>query len=229
MTQLSLTTLPRLLQLTSTMLPVGAYSYSQGLEYAIEAGIVRDANTALTWIEDVLSASVSRFEAPLLGRMHDAWQQQKIAQALEWNAFFIASRETAELRAETLQMGYSLLRLLEQLEDVPDAQLASLREQTEVSFPCAYALAAGAWNISTAAAVYAYLWSWLENQVSAAMKCVPLGQVAGQRIMARLGKQLPLLAEKSLQLADDELSNFSPMLAIVSSRHETQYSRLFRS
>jgi urease accessory protein len=229
MTQLSLTALPRLLQLTSTMLPVGAYSYSQGLEYAIEARFVYDAESALAWISDVLSVSVARFEAPLMARMHGAWQQQNIEQVVELNAYFIASRETAELRAETLQMGYSLLRLLEQLDDVPQVQLAALREQLEVSFPCAYALAAGAWNIPTAAAVHAYLWGWLENQVSAAMKCVPLGQVAGQRIIAALGKQLPLLAEKALQLEDEQLSNFSPMLAIVSSKHETQYSRLFRS
>jgi len=229
MTRLSLIALPRLLQLSSPMLPVGAYSYSQGLEYAIEAGIVHDANTASAWIADVLSVSVSRFEAPLMARMHAAWQQQNTGLALEWNAFFIVSRETAELRAETLQMGYSLLRLLEQLDDVPAVQLAALGEQEEVAFPCAYALAAAAWNIPVTAAVYAYMWGWLENQVSAAMKTVPLGQVAGQRIVASLGKQLPALAEKSLQLEDDELSNFSPMLAIVSSRHETQYSRLFRS
>jgi urease accessory protein len=229
MTQLSLTALPKLLQLTSTMLPVGAYSYSQGLEYAIEARIVHDAESALAWIADVLSVSVARFEAPMMARMHTAWQQQNFTLALELNAYFIASRETSELRAETLQMGYSLVRLLEQLDDVPEVQLAALREQNEVSFPCAYALAAGAWNIPTAAAVNAYLWGWLENQVSAAMKCIPLGQVAGQRIVAALGKQLPLLAEKALQLEDDQLSNFSPMLAIVSSKHETQYSRLFRS
>ena len=194
MTQLSLTALPRLLQLTSTMLPVGAYSYSQGLEYAIEISMVRDADTALAWIEDVLSVSMARFEAPMMSRMHAAWQQKNTEQVLTLNEHFIASRETAELRAETLQMGYSLLRLLEQLDDVPATQLAALCQQKEVSFPCAYALASGAWNIPTAAAVNAYLWGWLENQVSAAMKCVPLGQVAGQRILAALGKKLPLLA-----------------------------------
>ena len=229
MTTMSLTALPRLLQLSSPMLPVGAYSYSQGLEYAIEACFVHDADSALAWIADVLSVSVARFEAPLMARMYAAWQQQNTGLALEWNAFFITSRETAELRAETLQMGYSLLRLLEQLDEMPEDPLVELREQSEVAFPCVYALAAGAWNIPVAAAVNAYLWGWLENQVSAAMKCVPLGQVAGQRIMASLGKQLPALAAKALQLEDDELSNFSPMLAIVSSKHETQYSRLFRS
>lgn len=229
MTTMSLTALPRLLQLSSPMLPVGAYSYSQGLEYAIEARIVHDADSALAWITDVLAVSVSRFEAPLMARMHDAWQQKNIVQALERNAYFIASRETAELRAESLQMGYSLLRLLEQLDDIPEVELAALQQQSEVSFPCAYALAASAWNIPCVAAVNGYLWGWLENQVSAAMKCVPLGQVAGQRIIANLGKKIPDFAERAIQLEDDELSNFSPMLAIISSKHETQYSRLFRS
>ena len=229
MTPLSLIALPRLLQLTSTMLPVGAYSYSQGLEYAIEARMVHNAESALAWIDDVLTVSVARFEAPMMARMHAAWQQNDISKAVEYNQYFISSRESAELRAETLQMGYSLVRLLEQLDDVPELQLAALSTQNEVSYPCAFALASGSWNIPTAAAVNAYLWGWLENQVSAAMKCVPLGQVAGQKILSKLGKQLPLLAEKSLQLEDFELSNFSPMLAIISSKHETQYSRLFRS
>ena len=229
MTQMPLAALPRLLQLSSPMLPVGAFSYSQGLEYAIEARFVTNADSTLAWIGDVLSATVARFEAPMVARMHAAWQQQNIAQALEWNALFITSRETAELRAETLQMGYSLVRLLGQLDDLPQAHVAVLHEQSEVSFPCAFALAAAAWNIPVNATVSAYLWSWLENQVSAAMKTVPLGQVAGQRILAKLGMQLPALAEIALRLEDDALSNFSPLLAIVSSRHETQYSRLFRS
>jgi urease accessory protein len=229
MTSIPITSLPRLLQLCSPMLPVGAFSYSQGLEYAIEARLVHDADSTLEWIGDVLDASLAMFEAPLMFRMLQAWQQQDIDKSLEWNVYFIAARETAELRAETLQMGYSLVRLLEQMDDLPAMHVSALREQSEVSFPCAFALAASAWNIPAVAAVNAYLWSWLENQVSAAMKTVPLGQVAGQRILAGLGKKLPGLAEKSVSLDDSALSNFSPMLAIVSSQHETQYSRLFRS
>lgn len=229
MTQLNIAALPKLLQLCSTLLPVGAFSYSQGLEYAIEARYVHDANTAQDWIGDVLDVSLSSFEVPLMTRMQDAWQQTDIDRVLYWNSYFIASRETAELRAETLQMGYSMVRLLGQLDDIAELHIAALRQLSEVSFPCAFALATSAWEIPPIAAAYAYLWSWLENQVSAALKAVPLGQVAGQRILSGLGKRLPGLAEKSLLLEDDELSNFSPMLAIVSSRHETQYSRLFRS
>jgi urease accessory protein len=199
-------TLARLLQLASPTLPVGAYSYSQGLEAAIEAGIVSDAASAERWIADVLELSVGRCDAPLLWRM---------LHGEDLNELFLASRETAELRAETLQMGHSLCRLLEDFGlEVPPG---------EVAFPAAYALAARQWNLEPRAALVAYLWSWLENQVMAAVKAVPLGQTAGQKILLSLGARLETIA------VEGEFSNFAPGLAMLSSRHETQYSRLFRS
>ena len=202
--------LARLLQLASPTLPVGAYSYSQGLEAAVEAGIVSDAASAERWIADVLEFSVARMEAPLLWRM---------MHGEDLNELFIASRESAELRAETLQMGHSLLRLFEELgfEDVPEG---------EVGFPTAYALAARKWNIEPRAALVGYLWSWLENQVMAAVKAVPLGQTAGQKMLVSLGDRLERIADHAAQA---EFSNFAPGLAVLSARHETQYSRLFRS
>jgi urease accessory protein len=203
-------TLARLLQLASPTLPVGAYSYSQGLEAAVEAGIVSDAASVERWIGDVLEFSVARMEAPLL------WQMMH---GEDRNEMFIASRETAELRAETLQMGHSLCRLLEELgfADLPKG---------EVAFPTAFAIAARRWNIEPRAALVAYLWSWLENQVMAAVKAVPLGQTAGQRILLSLGEGLERIADEA---GKAEFSNFAPGLAVLSSRHETQYSRLFRS
>lgn len=203
--------LARLLQLASPALPVGAYSYSQGLEAAIEAGIVRDASTAEQWIGDVLEFSVAPVEAPIL------W---KLMHGEPLNELFLASRETAELRAETLQMGHSLCRLLAQLEvkNLPDG---------EVAFPTAFAIAVRHWNIEPRAALVAYLWSWLENQVMAAVKAVPLGQTAGQRILLSLGNHLERIADRASSM--DEIRNFAPGLAMLSSRHETQYSRLFRS
>jgi urease accessory protein len=90
------TELARLLQLASPVLPVGAYSYSQGLEAAIEAGDVRDAAGAACWIGDVLTLSVSRFEVPMLARLHAAWQAGDAEAVHELNARFLASRETAE-------------------------------------------------------------------------------------------------------------------------------------
>lgn len=200
-------TLARLLQLASPTLPVGAYSYSQGLEAAIEAGLVTDAASAEGWIGDMLELSIGRSEAPFLARMLDEPTQ-------ELNDLFIATRETAELRAETLQMGHSLARLLADLGiDVP------IREP---AYPMAYALAARHWHIAPEEARLAYLWSWLENQVMAAVKAMPLGQTAGQKILLALGERLHAVSAK-------DWSNLAPGLALLSATHETQYSRLFRS
>jgi urease accessory protein len=206
--------LAKLLQLASPTLPVGAYSYSGGLEAAIESGTVRDAATAERWIGDVLEHSVARMEAPLLLRMMSSTEG--------WNEQFLASREAAELRAETVQMGYSLNRLLKDLGvgEVP---------VEEPSFPAAFAFAARHWKIAPEEALQAYLWAWIENQVMAALKAVPLGQTDGQRMLLRLGEKMSALLPGILAMKDEDMGNFSPALAMLSSQHETQYSRLFRS
>lgn len=206
--------LAKLLQLASPALPVGGYSYSGGLEAAIEAGVVTDAASAQRWIEDVLAQSIGRLDAPMVLRMMRAPEP--------WNARFLASRETAELRAETVQMGYSLNRLL------PDLGVPPL-ELEEPSFPAAFAHAAAAWGIAPREALLAYLWSWAENQVMAALKAVPLGQTDGQRILLGLGDRLEAMADAAGAMADEDIGSFAPTLAILSSQHETQYSRLFRS
>jgi urease accessory protein len=207
--------LSKLLQLASPTLPVGAYSYSGGLEAAIEAEIVKDAASAEQWIGDVLEHSVARMEAPLLL----SFFSKDIA---EVNAKFLATRETAELRAETVQMGYSLNRLLKDLGmgEVPCE---------EPSFPAAFAYAARYWKIEPQAALQAYLWAWVENQVMAAVKAVPLGQTDGQRILLSLGVVIESLLKKIMSMKDEDVGNFAPGLAILSAQHETQYSRLFRS
>jgi urease accessory protein len=207
--------LARLFQLASPTLPVGAYSYSQGLEAAIEAKIVFDAGTAEAWIADVLELSVARMEAQVLRRMVGEMSAER-RQAL--NDFFVASRETAELRAETLQMGQSLARLLGDLQIKIDVEYPA--------FPTAYAMAVRHWGIDADEAVVAYLWSWLENQVMAAVKAVPLGQTAGQKILLKLGDRLEALGTG---IPEESWSNLTPGLAHLSSQHETQYSRLFRS
>ena len=219
----------RLLRLASPALPVGAYSYSQGLEWAIESGTVRDADSARAWIADVLGFSLARFEAPLWWRLYRAWADGDAQRAAHWNEIYVASRETAELRAETLQMGGSLQQLvLELAEFSPDA-LARLRDLEHASYVAVAAFCAAAGGIAPRAALIAYLWSWAENQVLAAIKAVPLGQVGGQRMLLALSPEIERAAAVAEQLEDDQLSNFSPGLALASSLHETQYSRLFRS
>lgn len=221
--------LTRLLQLASPALPVGAYSYSGGLEYAIEDGCVTDAPSAQQWIGDILEFSMGSFELPLLYRMTQALDGDDYAMLAHWNTLFRSGRETAELRAETLQMGHALAALLGDLPFCNAADLAKLREIGALTFPAVYAFAARHMNVDTESALVGYAWSWLENQVMAALKAVPLGQSAGQSMLATLGAMLPDAARRAMRLADDELTNFAPGLAIASSRHETQYSRLFRS
>jgi urease accessory protein len=221
--------LARLLQIASPALPVGAYSYSQGLEAAVAEGIVRDATTAEKWIGDVLQYTVGQLEAPLLLRLLDSWRAHEYEWVDHWNAVFLAGRETAELRAESVQMGFSLAKLLGELKDMDGGALAKLGQLNETSFPAAFSFAAAQWEILPGDALVAYLWAWLENQVTAAIKLVPLGQTDGQRILQSLGAELGKVAGKAATMGDDELGSFAPRLAILSSTHETQYSRLFRS
>lgn len=222
--------LARLLQLASPALPVGAYTYSQGLEWAVESGIVGDETTAGRWIADLLQQGIGRYEAPLVAALLHAWAAADEPTINRLNADFLASRETAELRAETVQMGFSMRRLLCDLRDDSLGRIATLVETLpEVAFPTVWSGIAAAWQIAPEAAVTAYLWSWAENQVMAALKAVPLGQAAGQRLLAELGGQIPAIAAKAHSLPESAWSNFTPAFAIASALHETQYSRLFRS
>ena len=216
----------RLLQLASPSLPVGAYSYSQGLEAAVETGIVRDAVSASTWIGDVLSISLQSLEAPVFLRLVAAWDASDMEAVGRWNAEFIASRETAELRAETLQMGYSLRRLAGSL-GLENA--GHLDQFEELAYPTAFAFAVAAWKIDAREALAAYLFAWIENQVLASLKCVPLGQTDGQRVLLDLAQRIPAVVESAAALGDEDLSSLAPGLALLSARHETQYSRIFRS
>ena len=221
--------LVRLLQLASPALPIGAYSYSQGLEWVVEAGTVHDAQTARTWIGDVLELGVAPGEAAVTWRLLAAAQRGDWPALARWNAWFRASRETAELRAETEQMGGSLAKLAGQLDLLDAVAREALLALAPITLPAAYALAARGFRVPADAALTAYVWSWLENQVLAAIKLVPLGQVAGQRLLMVLGARIPGVVATAMTIADDEVSTFAPGVALASARHETQHTRLFRS
>jgi urease accessory protein len=211
------------------MLPVGAYCYSQGLEWAIECGDVKDLESAKTWIGDVLQTYQANFELPVLHRLYQAWQAGDMQAVHEWDAYYKAGRDTAEGLAETKQMGYSLVRLLGDLKELPDDLLLSVKALNEPAFPTIYATVAQFWQIPAQDMLQGYAWGWLENQASACMKSVPLGQVAGQKILLALGETLPSVVTHAMKLPEEEISNFNPLLSIAGSLHETQYSRLFRS
>jgi urease accessory protein len=220
------TALTQLLRLASPMLPVGAYAYSQGMEWAVEDGAIGDEADALAWIADLLQFNVGTLEAPMWRRLHRAWQERDDASARHWNERFIATRETAEFRSETLQMGGALRAVLEATREIDTAALDRIAAP---AFPTAFSFAAHGLGIPLREGLTGYLWAWAENQVSAAMKLVPLGQSSGQRMLVSLIALLPGIADGALALEEDGLSNFAPALAIASSRHETQYTRLFRS
>jgi urease accessory protein len=221
--------LTRLLHLASPALPVGAFSYSQGLEWAVECGDVTNAASAQHWVGDALRFVSVRCEGPALVQLMRAWRAQDPSRVRALNGRFIATRETSELRAETVQMGYSLARLLRDLDDVPATLRDALSALPEVAFPTAWAGAAAAWALDEHEALTAYLWAWLENQTMAAIKLVPLGQTAGQKMLLALAADLPALAADALARADGEWENFSPLQTLACGLHETQYTRLFRS
>jgi len=221
--------LVRLLQLASPALPIGGYSYSQGIEWAVECGDVHDAQTTASWIGDVLELVVAPGEAALAAQLIAAARESRWDDYRELNAWFRASRETSELRAETEQMGASLRKLLFDLGLLTDAVQADIVPSLPLTLPAAFALAICALDIEPQSALVAYVWSWLENQVLAAMKLVPLGQSSGQRLLLDLGARIPELVADAMGRERADITSFAPGLALASTLHETQYSRLFRS
>jgi urease accessory protein len=211
-----------LLQLASPALPVGGFAYSQGLEKAIEDRLVTDAAGAARWIRDLLQLSLARFEAPVWLRAFDAQARGDLEALARWNDEALAARETAELRAESIQMGTSMLRLMPALKLTPPAL-------DPIAFPIAFACACAQLGIERETGLAAYLWAWVENQVLVAVKGVPLGQQAGQTLLFALHPDLAQAVQTAATLDDDALGSAPTQFAIISARHELQYSRLFRS
>ncbi|MDR5737737.1 MULTISPECIES: urease accessory protein UreF [unclassified Caballeronia] len=221
--------LTALLHLASPALPIGAFSYSQGLEAAIECGFVHDADTAREWIANGLSHVLARGELPIIAHQMERWRTHDDAALRRANDEYIASRESAELRRETEQMGWSLAQLCASLEWGDEARRATLAAVKPIAQPTAYAFAAYANDASTDAALAAYAFSWVENQAAAALKAVPLGQLAGQRTIVALRAPIDDAVCRALVTSPDQVNTFAPQLGILSARHESQYSRLFRS
>ena len=218
-----------LMQLASPALPVGGFSYSEGLEAAVEAGRVRDEAQAGSWLVDQLHLSLERTDLPVLAQALPAWRSGDLARIRELNDWVQLTRESAELRQQTQQMGRSLAEWLKNraTPDARVAQLAALRPAP--TWPVAFALAAAQGGAPLRDVLLAFGFGWAENMVQAAMRSVPLGQSAAQRMLARLIDALPDAVQRAADLPDDARQAFTPMLAILSAQHETQYSRLFRS
>lgn len=216
----------RLYQLISPSLPIGSFTYSQGLEWAIEAQWITDTPSLKHWLSSVLDHSIVTLELPILVRLLNAFHDADEASVVRWTQWLIACRETSELRKEEQQRGAALARLLPNLGVSIPENLAVYVAKCQLT---GFALAAYQWGIEAQKLCYGYCWGWLENIVLAGVKLIPLGQTDGQKIMFELAQKIPVSVEKSLTLKDFDIHSSTPALAIASSRHETQYTRLFRS
>lgn len=217
----------RLWQLISPALPVGAYSYSQGLEYAVENGWVNSADSASVWIQGLLQHALGHLDVPVLQRLHAAWCVDDQAKLGYWNNFLLASRETMELRAEDRNMGLALAMLLPEL-GLREAE-AWKTQDNPPSFALMFTLAASHWGVDAEQTAEGYLWAWCENQVMAALKLVPLGQTSGQKLLMETASIIPEVVKQGFALSDDDIGWLAPGFAMASVKHETQYTRLFRS
>ena len=220
----------QLMWLASPALPVGGFSYSEALEAAVDDGRVTGEASAAAWLANQMALAPARADLPVLAQAHAAWQRHDLARITQLNDFIGRTRETRELRLQSEQMGRSLVEWLRNQPVDDDTRLGHLAALApSPTWPIAFALATARANASAAQALHASLFGWAENMVQAALKAVPLGQLAGQRILQALVEQMPALIAHALTMTDDDTQSFSPMLGIASARHETQYSRLFRS
>ena len=221
----------QLIWLASPALPIGGFSYSEGLEAAISSGWITNEADAANWLEQQLQLTQARSDIAVIAQALAAWQHDDRARLIALNSWVRQTRESSELRLQTEQMGRSLIAWLRN-QHANDAQRLNAIDwlaAQDASYPLAFSLAAHFSGACARAALLSYAFGWAENMVQAAIKAQPLGQSAGQRILARLTNAIPAAVEHALALPDAERQAFSPMLAILSAQHENQYSRLFRS
>jgi len=214
----------QLIWLASPALPVGGFSYSEGLESAVECGRVHDEKSAASWLAAQLHLTLARSDLSVIGEGISAWRDNDTQSVMRLNDWILHTRETGELRQQTEQMGRSMVEWLKSVQP----GVAS-RATHSLSYPLAFALAASATEAKPRDCLLAFAFGWAENMMQSAIKSVPLGQSAGQRILLRLAGEIPDAVDAALALPQDRRQAFSPMLAILSAQHETQYSRLFRS
>ncbi len=235
-TALPAASLLQLIWLASPALPVGGFSYSEGLEAAVIRAQAAPENIApdtdnswiSQWLIDQLQLTLARGDLAVIAQAVPAWRGSNFIRVTELNDWLLQTRETSELRAQTEQMGRSLCNWLRN-DDATHKALLAHCEQLPPTYPVAFALAAAQTEAPVRDCMLTYAFGWAENMVQAAIKSVPLGQTAGQRILARLSQAIPCAVQTAIDLPDGDRQAFSPMLAILSSQHETQYSRLFRS
>lgn len=223
------TGLLQLMWLASPALPVGGFSYSEGLEAAVEWAELATESVASDWLTDQLHLSLARSDLPVVACAVDAWRAADAARLRQLNQWMMHTRESAELRLQTEQMGRSFVEWLRLHHADAPQLLATVLGSTSATYPVAFALAASRAAATAEECCLAFAFGWAENMTAAAVKAVPLGQSAGQRMLGRLAAAIPDAVSQAIARTDEDRQAFTPMLAILSARHETQYSRLFRS
>jgi urease accessory protein len=216
----------RLFQLISPSLPTGAFTYSQGIEWTVECGWVRNRDSLIDWLDSMLFSSFQELEIPLLQRLYRAAATHDLERFSYWSNYVVACRETRELRLEEANRGRAMAKILEQLFPELEKDWLDVVQKCQVA---GFALAAARWGIELKQAALGYVWGWLENMVMAAVKNVPLGQTAGQQALAALSVTATAMVEAGLTVKDENIGGSCPAFAIASCLHETQYTRLFRS
>lgn len=219
----------RILHLGSPALPVGAYAYSQGLEYAIDSGALTKMDDIRDWVSDALVCGLGAFELPLLCRLIAAFARDDDQAVRYWNEEYLAGLDTSESVLESRQMAYSLLELAKAVEWSCFARVAELSGDGPLAFLTVYAAVVEEAKLGVAEALTTFAWSWVENQITAAVKAIPAGQMAGQRALLAVVAEIPETVERAMGLDDAGLTNVNFGLAIARCQHESMYSRLFRS
>jgi urease accessory protein len=216
----------RLMSLMSPTLPIGGFSYSQGIEKAVEDRWIMDMDTSYEWLSGQLCCGFVYTDLPLLRMLYDACDSDNKDEAIKWSQTLLACRETSELRQEEINRGRALTKVIEELENsITDGWEHIIR----TNYLSGLALIGNYWKIPISELLLGYSWSWLEHQVSAVVKIIPLGQTQGQQLLYRLVELVPDIIKQSMLLKEEEIGRSQPALAIASSLHETQYTRIFRS
>lgn len=221
--------LNRLLQLCSANLPVGGFSFSQGLEFAVEKGWVNSAESTENWVGTNLAESIATTDLAILARLFNAIEKHNKAEFLYWNNHLLACRESAELHLADVAMGKALVRLLTQLDAIDSSDYQDWLSLDEISFVSSFALSAHLCGLDKEASQSGYCWTFIDNQIAAATKLVPLGQTQAQNLLFSLSEKVESAVALANELSDEQIGGSLPRVAMASAWHETQYTRLFRS
>ena len=219
-----------LLHISSSALPIGAFAYSQGLEYALESGWCKNRQEVQAWITDSLNFGLGQLDLPIYLRIYHAWTQvlkTQNAQSLNyWNETLLAFRETKELYLEDVQVGNAYAQW--HLGQDPERQ-QYLDQCQKPSVVAMSSLAAVLNGIGITEALLGFVWGWAENQITCANKSMPMGQTDGQRILQALRPKMVDACDLAQHFSDHEIGSGLFGSAMASALHEQQYSRLFRS